>query len=66
MQITRIKLCRFKSGLLQFELARQANINWRRLSEIESGRSRPETEELARLAAALGVPSERLVDSMPA
>ncbi len=64
MQITRIKLCRFASGLLQTELAKQTNIGCRRLSEIENGESRPAVDELDRLATALGVSADQLIESV--
>ena len=62
MQFTRIKLCRFASGLLQIELAKRAKIPCVRLSALEDGSSRPKLEELERLAAALDIPTDMLVD----
>ena len=65
MELTRIKLCRFASGLLQTQLAKRAQMEWRRLADIESGQVRPHIDELDRIAAALGVPADGLVPSQP-
>lgn len=61
MRLTRMKLCRFASGLLQVEVARRAQIAHARLSEIESGRINPRADEIERLSQILGVHPDLLL-----
>jgi len=61
MRLTLLKLCRFERGVLQFVLARRADIAWGRLSAIENGVAEAQPEELQRIAAALQVPLKALV-----
>ena len=60
MRITSLKLCRFERGLMQFVLARRADIAWGRLSAIENGDAEAHPDELQRIAAALEVPLDAL------
>jgi len=62
MRLTPLKRCRFERGVLQAVLARRAAIAWGRLSAIENGVEEAEPEELHRLAAALQVPVEKLLE----
>jgi transcriptional regulator with XRE-family HTH domain len=50
-----LRLCRFKSGLTQFLVARRARISAARLSLLERGHDEPTAAERAALATALGV-----------
>ena len=63
MRITSLKLCRFERGVMQFVLARRADIAWGRLSAIENGDAQAQPDELQRIAAALDVPLDALVAS---
>jgi transcriptional regulator with XRE-family HTH domain len=62
MRLTTIKLRRLEKGILQVDLAAIANVPRARLSEIENGHLAPKGEELARIAIALAVPVERLLE----
>jgi transcriptional regulator with XRE-family HTH domain len=62
MRLTPLKRCRFERGVLQAVLARRAAIAWGRLSAIENGVTQAEPDELDRLATALQVPIERLLE----
>ena len=53
--LTKIRRKRLERDLPQWQLAQQAGIRAPRLSEIERGRARPTSDELARLAQVLGV-----------
>jgi hypothetical protein len=50
-----LKLCRLKSGLTQFVVARRARISAARLSLLGRGHDEPTAAERAALATALGV-----------
>jgi hypothetical protein len=50
--------------VLQAVLARRAAIAWGRLSAIENGVAEAEPDELSRIAVALQVPVEALLDPM--
>jgi transcriptional regulator with XRE-family HTH domain len=63
MRLTNVKLRRFERGLLQTEVAKRAEIACDRLSAIESGRVEPQPDELQRLAAVLGIATQRLCNS---
>ncbi len=60
MRLTQIKLRRLEAGLLQIDLAQRAGIARCRLSELENGHIQPSPDDLARIAAALGVAIESL------
>jgi hypothetical protein len=51
MRLTSLKLCRFERGVMQFVLARRADIAWGRLSAIENGAAQARPDELQRIAA---------------
>lgn len=61
MRMTAVKLCRFERGLMQLELARRADIEFRRLSAIENGLAVAQPDELERIAGVLNVPADSLV-----
>ncbi len=61
MRLTSVKRYRFERGVLQAVLARRAAITWGRLSAIENGAT-AEPDELTRIAAALQIPVEKLLD----
>jgi transcriptional regulator with XRE-family HTH domain len=61
MRLTPVKLCRFERGLMQLELARRADIAFRRLSAIENGLAEAQPEELERIADVLDVPLDALL-----
>jgi transcriptional regulator with XRE-family HTH domain len=61
MRLTSVKLCRFERGIMQFVLARRAEIAWGRLSAIENGDAEARPDELQRIAAALQVPLKALL-----
>jgi transcriptional regulator with XRE-family HTH domain len=65
MRLTNLKLRRFERGLLQMEVAKRAAIPCGRLSAIENGSAAPQPDELQRIATALGVPAQRLLDAVP-
>ena len=57
-----IRDLRMKKGWTQSELARRAGIKQGVLSYIECGRTKhPRSDTLAAIAAALGVPVEKLI-----
>src|SRR5262249_35462711 len=62
MKLTTLKLRRLEKGILQVELATRANVPRARLSEIENGHLAPKGDELGRIATALAVPVERLLE----
>ena len=64
MRLTPLKRYRFARGVLQAVLARRAAIAWGRLSAIENGVAEAEPDELSRIAVALQVPVEALLDPM--
>jgi transcriptional regulator with XRE-family HTH domain len=49
---------------MQMVLAKRAAIAWGRLSAIENGAAQPEPDELTRIAAALQVPIEALLEPL--
>ncbi len=61
----RILGLRTRRGWNQKELARRARLRPARLSTLESGAKRPNVEELARLAEALGVSLDELWSGSP-
>ncbi|MFL6260382.1 MAG: helix-turn-helix domain-containing protein [Thermoanaerobaculia bacterium] len=61
----RIVELRNRRGWNQKELARRARLRPARLSTLESGAKRPNVEELARLAEALGVSLDELWSGSP-
>jgi transcriptional regulator with XRE-family HTH domain len=61
MRLTAVKLCRFERGLMQLELARRADIAFRRLSAIENGLAEAQREELERIANVLDMPLDALM-----
>lgn len=63
MRLTSVRLCRFERGVMQFVLARRAEIAWGRLSAIENGDAEAQPDELLRIAAALQVPLKALVEA---
>ncbi len=65
MRLTPVKRRRFERGVLQMVLAKRAAITWGRLSAIENGLAEAEPDELHRIAAALQVPLDALVDETP-
>lgn len=65
MKLTNLKLRRFERGLLQMEVAKRAAMSCGRLSAIENGSAAPQPDELQRIAAALGVPAQRLLETAP-
>lgn len=66
MRLTPLKRCRFERGVMQMVLAKRAAIAWGRLSAIENGVAEAHPDELTRLAAALQVPIESLLEPLGA
>ncbi len=66
MRLTKTKLARLQANVLQIDLARRADINRARLSEIENGHCRPRPEELRRIANVLGIPEAEVCGEHPA
>jgi transcriptional regulator with XRE-family HTH domain len=64
MRLTPLKRCRFERGVMQMVLAKRAAIAWGRLSAIENGVAEAQPDELTRIAAALQVPIEALLEPM--
>ena len=64
MRLTPVKRCRFERGVLQMVLAKRAAIAWGRLSAIENGAAQADVDELRRIAAALQVPIEALLEPL--
>jgi transcriptional regulator with XRE-family HTH domain len=58
----KIKELRTRKGFSQDELAENAQINLRTVQRIESGETEPRGDTLQRLAAALNVTSDELID----
>lgn len=63
--LTPIKIHRLRSNLRQIQVAQVTGIPRCRLSEIECGYITPRTEELERIASALGVSVTDLVPAPP-
>jgi DNA-binding XRE family transcriptional regulator len=57
----RIRALRLAAGLTQAELARRTGIHRPNIARVEAGRHTPSLETLARVAAALGVPTARVL-----
>lgn len=57
----RIRSLRLAAGLTQAELARRTGIHRPNIARVEAGRHTPSLETLARLAAAIGVPTTRVL-----
>jgi len=66
MRLTTMKLCRFERGVMQLDLAKRADITYRRLSEIENGQAEPQPDELQRIAEVLDVPLDTLLSGASA
>ena len=64
MRLTPLKRCRFERGVMQMVLAKRAAIAWGRLSAIENGMAEAQPDELTRIAAALQVPIEDLLEPL--
>lgn len=58
----RIRELRLAAGLTQAELARRTGIHRPNIARVEAGRHTPSLETLARLAAAIGVPTASVLD----
>jgi DNA-binding XRE family transcriptional regulator len=57
----RLRQLRLSAGLTQAELARRTGIHRPNIARVEAGRHTPSLETLARLAAAIGVPTTRVL-----
>ncbi len=57
----RLRSLRLSAGLTQAELARRTGIHRPNIARVEAGRHTPSLETLARLAAAIGVPTTRVL-----
>jgi DNA-binding XRE family transcriptional regulator len=57
----RLRALRLSAGLTQAELARRTGIHRPNIARVEAGRHTPSLETLARLAAAIGVPTTRVL-----
>lgn len=66
MRLTKYKLLRLELGRLQLDVARAAGISTPRLSLIENGHVAPRPDEVAKLAAVLGVPRALLTGGVAA
>ena len=55
-----LKFFRYLRGKSQFQLSLETSIPSYRLSRLENGKVEPSTDELSRLAQALGVSPEQL------
>ena len=60
MQLTKIRVARFKRGLFQWELAKKAGLPESILSRIETGRLQPSLDQLCKIAEVLSVDPEEL------
>lgn len=58
----KVKELRTKKGYSQEELAEQAQLNLRTIQRIEAGKTEPRGDTLKRLALALEVPADELID----
>jgi transcriptional regulator with XRE-family HTH domain len=58
--MSKFRLARMSKGLKQIDLARLAGITEILISRIETGRSKPTPEVVAKIANALGVPASQL------
>lgn len=61
----RVRECRQAAGLSQAELAGKVDLDRTMLAKVETGRRRLDALELARLASALEVPMEHLLEDRP-
>ena len=57
----RLRSLRLAAGLTQAELARRTGIHRPNIARVEAGRHTPSLETLSRLAAAIGVPTTRVL-----
>lgn len=57
----RLRALRLAAGLTQAELARRTGIHRPNIARVEAGRHTPSLETLSRLAAAIGVPTTRVL-----
>jgi DNA-binding XRE family transcriptional regulator len=57
----RVRALRLAAGLTQAELAKRTGIHRPNIARVEAGRHTPSLETLARLAAAIGVPTTRVL-----
>ena len=57
----RLRALRLAAGLTQADLARRTGIHRPNIARVEAGRHTPSLETLARLAAAIGVKTERVI-----
>ena len=57
----RLRSLRLAAGLTQAELARRTSIHRPNIARVEAGRHTPSLETLSRLAAAIGVPTTRVL-----
>jgi DNA-binding XRE family transcriptional regulator len=57
----RLRALRLAAGLTQAELAKRTGIHRPNIARVEAGRHTPSLETLARLAAAIGVKTERVI-----
>lgn len=57
----RLRQLRLEAGLTQAELAKRTGIHRPNIARVEAGRHTPSLETLARLAAAIGVPTTRVL-----
>lgn len=62
----RCKCARIDLGLSQAQLGDRAELNASEICLIERGRLIPRSDQLKRLAKALGLPAERLLDHVSA
>jgi DNA-binding XRE family transcriptional regulator len=58
----RIRVLRVAAGLTQAELARRTGIHRPNIARVEAGRHTPSLETLSRLAAAIGIPTMRVLE----
>ena len=63
MPLTRIKLLRLKRGLYQWQVAQAIGVNESVLSKLETGRTKPSEEQLAKIATILEVSEEELQEN---
>ncbi len=58
----RLRALRMAAGLTQAELARRTGIHRPNIARVEAGRHTPSLETLSRLAAAIGIPTTRVLE----
>ena len=59
-----LKNCRLKQGLTQHDLSENSGLSLRMISELERGKTQPTLASLFKLAHALQIPADALIEKL--